>query len=182
MNRTSTQHQAADLPLTRTLDAVPPAAWSNPSPCEGWTAADVVLHMVDTQREFLTSHGVDLGDAPDVTADPAAAWREHSRRVAAALADDAVPAREFNGFFGPTTVGATFTQFYVWDMVVHRWDIARAVGADASLTDEELDRIDAGSDSFGPALHMEGICRPAVDVPEDARRDVRVLARLGRAA
>ena len=182
MNRTAIQHQAADQRLTRTLDAVPPAAWSSPSPCEDWTAADVVLHMVDTQREFLTSHGVDLGEAPDVTADPAAAWREHSRRVAAALADDAVPARGFDGFFGPTTVGAAFEQFYVWDMVVHRWDVARAVGADASFTDEELDRIEAGADSFGPALNMDGICRPAVEVPEHADRDVRVLARLGRAA
>src|SRR3712207_2716066 len=182
MNRTATQHQAADLPLTRTLDAVPPAAWASPSPCEGWTAADVVTHMVDTQREFLTSHGVDLGEAPDVAADPAAAWREHSRRVAAALADDSVPARGFDGFFGPTTVGAAFEQFYVWDMVVHRWDVARAVGADASLTDEELDRIEAGADSFGPALNMDGVCQPAVEAPEDADREGRTLARPWRAA
>ena len=108
--------------------------------------------------------------------------RAHAGLVARALSDDALPALEFDGFFGPTTVGATFEQFYVWDMLVHRWDIARAVGADASLTDEELDRIEAGADSFGPALNMEGICRPAVEVPEGAARDVRVLARLGREA
>jgi uncharacterized protein (TIGR03086 family) len=182
MNRTATQHDAADRALSRALGAVPPAGWASPSPCEGWTAADVVVHLIDTQRGFLSSHGVDLGGAPDVAADPAAAWHEHARRVAAALADEAVAARAFDGFFGPTTVGAAFEQFYVWDMLVHRWDIARAVGADASFTDQELDRIEAGADSFGPALHMDGICRPAVEVPEDADRDVRVLARLGRAA
>jgi uncharacterized protein (TIGR03086 family) len=181
MNETAARFAAADQPLTATLDAVPPDAWSRPSPCEGWTAADVVQHLVDTQREFLTSHGVDLGAAPDVPADPASAWRAHAARVAAALSDDAVPAREFEGFFGPTTVGAAFQQFYVWDVVVHRWDVARAVGADAGLTDEELDRIEAGADSFGPALYMDGVCRPSVEVPADAGRDVRVLARLGRA-
>jgi uncharacterized protein (TIGR03086 family) len=182
MNRTRTQFDAAARPLTEVLDAVPAAAWSSPSPCEGWTAEDLVGHLIGTQREFLTAHGVDLGEAPDVSADPAAAWREHAARVRDALADDAVPAREFDGFFGPTTVGAAFEQFYVWDMVVHRWDVARAVGADGALTDEELDRVEAGADSFGPNLYMDGICRPAVDVPGDADRDVRVLARLGRAA
>jgi len=181
MNRTATQCEAADRPLTETLDAVPPTGWTRPSPCEGWSAADVVGHLIETQREFLTTHGVDLGEAPDVPADPAAAWRDHAKRVAEALADDAVPAREFDGFFGPTTVGAAFEQFYVWDMLVHRWDVARAVGADGTLTDDELDRIEAGADSFGPALYMDGICRPAVEVPENAGRDVRALARLGRA-
>ncbi|WP_222193585.1 TIGR03086 family metal-binding protein [Modestobacter italicus] len=173
---------AADRPLTALLDSVSPAGWSRPSPCEGWTAADVVGHLIGTQREFLTTHGVELGEAPDVAADPAAAWRAHVQRVIGALSDEAVPARGFDGFFGPTTVGAAFEQFYVWDMVVHRWDVARAVGADAGLTDAELDRIEAGADSFGPALHMDGICRPALDVPAGADRATRALARLGRGA
>jgi uncharacterized protein (TIGR03086 family) len=182
MNTTLTQYEAAGRPLAETLDAVPAEGWSRPSPCEGWSAADVVGHLVGTQREFLATHGVDLGAAPAVAADPAAAWRDHAKRVAEALADDAVPAREFDGFFGPTTVGAAFEQFYVWDMVVHRWDVARAAGAGTVFTDEELDRIEAGADSFGPALYMDGVCRPGVEIPEDADRTVRVLARLGRAA
>ena len=40
---------------------------------------------------------------------------------------------------------------------------------------------EAGADSFGPALHMDGVCAPAVEVPADADRNVRALARLGRA-
>ena len=182
MNRTATQYAAADRPLTDLLAAVPSTAWTSPSPCEGWSATDVVGHLVTTQREFLATHGVDLGAAPDVATDPAGAWRTHAAAVAGALADDAVPDREFEGFFGPTTVGAAFLQFYVWDMLVHRWDIARAAGADAGLTADELDRIEAGAESFGPALYMDGICRTAVDAPEDAAREARVLARLGRAA
>ena len=42
--------------------------------------------------------------------------------------------------------------------------------------------MDAGADSFGPALYMDGICQPAVDVPADADPRTRVLARLGRPA
>lgn len=65
-------------------------------------------------------------------------------------------------------------------MLVHRWDVARAVGADAALSDPELDEIEAGADSFGDALYMEGICRPGSPLRGDADRLSRVLARLGR--
>jgi uncharacterized protein (TIGR03086 family) len=178
----ATAHAAADRPLTAVLDAVPADAWDRPSTCEGWTVRDVVRHLVQTQREFLTERGVDLGAEPDVDADPAAAWRAHAARVAAAVADPAVAEQAYDGFFGPTTVGAALEQFYVWDMVVHRWDVARAAGLDGGLTDTELDRVEAGADSFGPALYMDGVCRPGVEAPADADRATRLLARLGRQA
>ncbi|WP_222264425.1 TIGR03086 family metal-binding protein [Modestobacter marinus] len=181
-NATATSYEAADRSLSTVLAAVPADAWSRPSPCEGWSARDVVRHLVDTQRDLLTGHGLDLGPAPDVDADPAGAWRQHAGRVAAVIADDEVAERGYEGFFGPTTIGATLEQFYVWDMVVHRWDVARATGQDARLTDAELDRVAAGADSFGEALYMDGICRPGVTPPSGADRATQVLARLGRAA
>ncbi|WP_448608898.1 TIGR03086 family metal-binding protein [Geodermatophilus sp. URMC 60] len=173
-------YAAADRPLAAVLDAVPADAWDRPSTCEGWTVREVVRHLVQTQREFLTGRGVDLGAEPDVDADPATAWRSHAARVAAAVADEDVAEQAYDGFFGPTTVGATLEQFYVWDMVVHRWDVARSVGADTTLTEAELDRVEAGANAFGDALYVEGICRPAVEAPADADRTTRVLARLGR--
>ena len=180
MNSTATAYVATNRSLTAVLDAVPADAWTAPSPCEGWSAADVVRHMLDTQRDFFAARDVDLGPAPDL-ADPAAAWRDHTKRVEEVLTDE-VAATPFDGHFGPTTVGATLEQFYVWDMVVHRWDVARATAQDPRLTDAELDRVEAGADSFGPALYMDGVCEPGVEVPDDADRTTRVLARLGRRA
>jgi uncharacterized protein (TIGR03086 family) len=180
MTSTADLFDAADRPLTAVLDAVPPEAWTEPSPCEGWSARDVVRHLVETQRDFLTGHGVDLGDRPDVDADPAAAWRDHAHRVAAAVADPSVAGTEYDGHFGRTTVGASIERFYLFDMIVHRWDVARVAGLDAPFTDAELDRVEQGADSFGDALHLEGVCRPGVDAPADADRPTRVLARLGR--
>ncbi len=169
-------------PLLAVVDAVPAAGWDAATPCEDWTARDVVTHVVDTQREFLTGRGVDLGPAPDVAADPAAALRAHADRVLAAVADPAVAGERYDGFSGPTTVGETLAEFYVWDMVVHRWDLARATGQDAGLTGAELDRVESGARSWGDALYTDGICRPAVEVPGDAGREARVLALLGRSA
>lgn len=182
MNATATKYQQAERPLTAVVDAVPAQAWTSPSPCEGWSARDVLAHVIETQRDFLSGHGIDLGAVPDVTADPAAAWRGHSKRVAGAIADDSLMATAFDGHFGPTTVGATLEQFYVWDMLVHRWDIARSVGADAGLSDAEVDRIDRGADNFGEALHMDGVCKPSVEAPSNADRATRLLAKLGRQA
>ena len=177
---TATAYAAAARPLTAVLEAVP--SWDAPSPCDDWTARDVVRHLVETQRDLLTGHGVDLGEPPDLDADPATTWQAHAARVLDALADPAVPAVAYDGFFGPTTLGATLEQFYVWDMVVHRWDVARAAGLDAGLTDAELERLERGADSFGDALYLPGICKGGVTAPADAPREVAVLARLGRAA
>ncbi len=180
MNTTLVQYRTAARPLTEVIDAVPADGWSRPSPCEDWTARDVVGHLVETQRSLLAEHGVDLGPAPDIDDDPAAAWRAHCGEVTAALADDAVPDIAFDGFFGPTTLGETLVQFYVWVMVVHRWDIATAVGARTSFSDDELDRVERGIEGFGDALYLEGICKPGVDAPADADRATRALALLGR--
>jgi uncharacterized protein (TIGR03086 family) len=182
MTTTSALYESANRPLLAVLESVPAEGWSRPSPCAGWSAGDVVGHLVGTQREFLVGRGLDLGDAPDVAADPAAAWRHHAKRVAEVLDDDAVVDAGYDGHFGPTTIGATLAQFYVWDMLVHRWDVARSVGLDAGLSDAELDRIESGADSFGEALYMEGVCRPGDPVPAEADRETRVLARLGRSA
>lgn len=177
MNETMQRYAAANQPLRAVIDAVPAHRWSAPSPCEGWGAADVVKHMVNTQRDFFTERGLDLGAAPE--GDPAAVWREHTRRAGDLLSADAVVDAGYDGYFGPTTIGATLVQFYVWDMLVHRWDIATATGLDATFTSAELDLIDDGADSFGESLYAEGICRPGVKAATTRRQDL-VLARLGR--
>ena len=180
MNSAAIQYETAQRPLTAVIDAVPALSWTNPSPCDGWSASDVLRHLIETQRKFLTGHDIDMGGVPDIDSDPAAAWVDHTKRVMEAISDDAVTASAFDGHFGPTTVGDTLEQFYVWDMLVHRWDIARSYGAQTALSDAELDQIERGADSFGEALHMDGVCRAGVTAPVDADRKVLLLARLGR--
>lgn len=185
---TTTQHTVSEryaqaaAPLTALLDAVPADAWESPSPCEGWAARDVVRHLIDTQRDFLTGRGLEPGAAVDVDADPAAAWRAHSSAVGGLLARPEVAATGYDGYFGPTTVGDTLVQFYVPDMVVHRWDVASAVGGDTRLSDDELDRTAASIESWGEAMYSDGICKAGLTAPEGASRQAVLLARMGRQA
>lgn len=181
MNTTLQRYNAARQPLEAILDAIPADRWSADSPCDGWSARDVVRHLIETQLAFCTGRGLDAGAATDADAAPATAWRTHAQRMAGALHDDELVAAGYEGFFGPTTVGATLEQFYIWDMLVHRWDVATAAGLDADFTEAELDSIEQGADSFGDALHMDGICKPALQTSAEDRT-IRVLARLGRSA
>jgi uncharacterized protein (TIGR03086 family) len=182
MTSTIDRYTADADPFTTVVTSLPHDAWDAPSPCEGWSARDVLDHVVATQREFLSGHGLDVGPPPDLHADPVAGWSAHSETVRAWVCDDAVMARGYDGFFGPTTIGATLLDFYGFDLLVHRWDIASAADLDERFTSSELDRIDASADAFGPGLYMEGVCKPAVEVPGDADRQTRVLALLGRRA
>ena len=56
------------------IAAVPEQAWAHPSPCDEWTARDVVNHVINTQGMFLGLVGRQLGDIPGVDDDPLAAW------------------------------------------------------------------------------------------------------------
>ena len=160
MNDTTTDHlvlfiQRADR-FTQVVDAVD-GSWDVPTPCEEWTARDVVGHVIDTQRDFLQRQALEVGPVPDLV-DPPDAWRTQRDHVLAVLAGEGVADREYDGYFGRTTIGATMADFYGWDLVVHGSDIARATGQEWSVTDEEAAALHTTADGWGDALHSDGVC------------------------
>ncbi|GAA6525376.1 TIGR03086 family metal-binding protein [Intrasporangium sp. DVR] len=163
------------------VDSLPPAAWDAPSACEGWSGRDVLEHVIGSQRGFLRTRGLELGADPDVTDDPVSAWRAHDEEMVRLLADESVCAQEYDGMFGRTTIDATVANFYGFDLIVHRWDLARAAGRDERFSDAELEAIEAALPAFGEHLYDDGVCKPALPVAADADRQASVLARLGRA-
>lgn len=174
--------QRADTPLRGVIESVPADRWSSPSPCDGWSARDVVRHLVESQHQFLTGKGLDIPEPPSVDDDPVAAWKTHSAAVEAAIRDDEAMATVYEGHFGPTTIGDTIRDFHVFDMVAHRWDLAQATSQETHFSDAELDQMEAGMEGFGDALYMPGVAKAGVEAPRDATREQQVLARLGRRA
>lgn len=158
-----------------------PAQWEAASPCAGWTARDVLAHLIDTQRDFFARHDLPLGERPELS-DPVAAWAAHTDAVRHVLADPEVPARAFDGHFGPTTIGDTLLQFYGFDLIAHRWDLAAATDTPYRFTDEELDSLETFIAAAGAGIYTEGVCGPPAEVADDADRQTRVLAALGRTA
>ena len=167
---------AADR-FSATVDAT--TDWSAPSPCTGWTAADVVDHVVDTERDYLSRMDVDLPARP--TGSPAEVWAAHLAAVRPLVTDE-LRAREYDGFFGRTTMGATLDDFYGFDLVVHGWDLGSSQGAPTTFTDGDMDAMERAFVGFGDHAYDDGVFEQPVDVAEDADRQTRLLARMGRRA
>ncbi|MET4058561.1 uncharacterized protein (TIGR03083 family) [Arthrobacter sp. UYP6] len=174
-----TKYLDTSAPLTESIGELTAEQWAGQSACPGWSRADVVLHLIDTQREFFARHGMRLGPPPDA-GNPAAAWRDHRGNVADLLSDPDVAGLRFEGWFGPTSVGSTLNDFYGFDMLVHGWDILAGTGADRVFSDSEMDELDAAIAGFGDQLYTDGICQGPLAAPANADRQTRILAQLGR--
>lgn len=171
-----------NTPLMRLIDSADPQDLASSSPCEGWTGLDVIQHLIDTQRDFLLKNGADMPDpTPHVEVLGAAtAWRTHAEAVARQLADDTLAERSYDTPFGTTTVGGAFERFYGFDLLVHRWDIGRTAGVDVVFSDRELDEIEASIAGFGESIRRDGVCGPAVAVPDVSSRQDKLIALTGR--
>jgi uncharacterized protein (TIGR03086 family) len=172
-------HRLADA-FEQTLASVPADGWERPSPCAGWTARDVVGHVVEVHGMMLKPLDRTLTAAPAVTDDPMAAYRAASADVAAVVDDPALQAFEYDGYFGKTTVGATIDQFLALDLVVHRWDLASATGQRTTIDPDDIARIRRDVESFGEAARSAQVFGEPVAVGPDATDEQRLLAFLGR--
>jgi uncharacterized protein (TIGR03086 family) len=110
--------------------AVPADRWSAPTPCENWTARELVGHVVSTQGMFLGFVGRSIGDVPSVDGDPLAAWNTVRSAVQRDLEDPEKAGAEFEGMMGKQTFEGAVDRFLSFDLIVHGWDLARATGLD----------------------------------------------------
>jgi uncharacterized protein (TIGR03086 family) len=165
-----------------TIAGVSDDQWENPTPCEDWTVRDLVRHAVDTQGMFLGLVGRELGAIPSVDDDPVGAWDAARAGVRADLDDPERAGTEFTGFFGPTTFGAAVDRFLNSDLVIHRWDLARATGQEETIDPADAERVLEGARAFGDAFRGSGVCGPEVPVSDDADVQTRTLAFYGRSA
>jgi uncharacterized protein (TIGR03086 family) len=164
------------------IAAVRDDQWNSATPCEEWTVRDIVRHVVDSQGMFLGFVGDTAGDAPSVDEDPLGAFTTASGAVRARLADPERAGEEFDGMFGRTSFEHSVDRFLSTDLVVHGWDVAAATGQDTSIDPQEVDRVKTQVEEFGDKIRSPGAFGPAVEPPEGASDQDRLLAYLGRRA
>ena len=87
--------------FTRRIANLETDRWENPSPCEGWSAKDVLDHVIDTQRDVFSKRGLELGPRPEGA--PHEAWAAHAAAVRSAVTDEETLLATYDSFFGPTT-------------------------------------------------------------------------------
>ena len=163
------------------IAAVPDDRWGSPAPCEGWSARDVVQHLVDTPAMFfgLVNQPAPTG-GPSVDDDPVGAFRHVRDAVQRALDDPAVADLPYEGFMGASTFAKGVDQFLCADLVIHAWDLARATGQDERLDPDEVHRLSEALLPMDDMLRAPGAFGPKVEPPPGADEQTRLLCFLGR--
>jgi uncharacterized protein (TIGR03086 family) len=157
--------------------------WERPSPCAGWNARDVLEHVIGFHDVLLLRP---LDAKPHRPRDdPERRWSVTFEALQVLLSRPGL----FDAVIDVPAVGQaaaaqldarrlvpTLSQ----DVLVHAWDLARAVGADERLDPELCARFSAASPIHPNALVMTGMFGPPVTVPTEADPQSHLLARLGR--
>src|SRR4051812_33517140 len=180
MSEISERYQRLGDTFAAKIEAVPDDRWESQTPCEEWTARDLVGHVVSTQGMFLGFIGKELKDVPAAEAEPLAAWNAARAQVQAILDNPEQAQTEFQGFSGKSTFEAAADKFLCTDLVVHGWDLARATGLDERIEPEDVKRARRNMESMGDGLRSPGAFGAEVEAPSGADEQQKMLAFLGR--
>jgi uncharacterized protein (TIGR03086 family) len=175
------------------IASTPADRWDSPSPCPGWTARDLVAHVINESRRILATvrgvepaplHGVglaDMGSVPrlDQDADPAAAWEKISAELTAAIDDPACATAELPTPVGPVPF-AGIIEALPEDVLIHTWDLARATGGDDRLDPDLVAHVHAHLRPMDEALRQPWAFGPKVTPPPGADPQTEFLCFVGR--
>src|SRR5687768_5147613 len=120
------------------VEAVPEDKWSAQAPCEEWKARDVVAHVVDSQRQVIASvRGTDVTPM-GADEDPKEAWRTTFAELQEALRTPGALESQVPSPMGPMSLEMMLGRLLSTDVLVHTWDLARAVGGDERLDQDAV--------------------------------------------
>jgi uncharacterized protein (TIGR03086 family) len=143
-------------------------------------ARDVVRHLAESAGFFLGRGGVEVTAGPSPDDDPAASWAHTREQVLAALEDPEVAGRRFDTGMGEMSVEEMIGRFGVGDVLVHTWDLARAVGLDEALDADEVHRLYETMAPNDEMMRQGTAFGPKVEVPADADEQTQLIAFTGR--
>jgi uncharacterized protein (TIGR03086 family) len=114
-----------------------------------------------------------LGDDPQAAFDRAA-----EEAIAAVSAPDAAD-RTVHISAGDTPAGEYLAELFS-DFVIHGWDLARGIGADDTIDPGYAAALYERMKPMESAMRTWGVYGDAVEVPEDADTQTKLLAVFGR--
>ncbi len=162
--------------------------WLLPTPCDSWTVRQLVGHVTagcqmaaaladgGTRQDAIAVLGVDhIGD------EPIAAVERALERQREAFERPDIATHVFQHPAGDMP-GAQVIAFRLGDLLVHQWDLARAIGADETLDEALVQEVWRGISPMVPVMATSGVFGhgPSGDVADDAPLQLRLLDAMGR--
>jgi uncharacterized protein (TIGR03086 family) len=142
--------------------------WDSRSPCEEWDARGVLEHVIGFHDVLLLTP---LGLKPvRPRDDPRVRWQLTNDALTEAL--ESGRATQLDAY----RLMPNLTR----DVLVHTWDLARAVGADDRLDPEWCELCYAGLPADPQELSASGMFSAPIAVHSETDVQARLLARLGR--
>jgi uncharacterized protein (TIGR03086 family) len=182
-------HAPADR-MAQLLAAVPDDGLDRPTPCSGLPLGGLIDHVGGFAKVFAASAAKDVGDLTTAPPDPSkanleAGWRTRMTTDLQALADAWDAPDAWDGMTqagGQDLPGAVAGRIALDELVVHGWDIARALGEPFGCDDDTLTEVAATVRQFrdGNDGDMPGLWGPVVPVPADAPLLDQVVGLTGR--
>ncbi|MFG2648662.1 TIGR03086 family metal-binding protein [Streptomyces sp. NPDC048436] len=181
------RHSAALELFTERVHTVRADQWDAPTPCTDWTVHDLVNHLTTEQlwvpslvRDGATIDSVgDSFDGDMLGPDPVTSWDTASAAAREAFGEPGALDRTVH-----LSSGDSGADFYcgqmITDLVVHAWDLSRAIGADEKLPDDLVAFSVREIKPYAADLAKSGLFAPAVEPPKDADAQTELLSLLGR--
>jgi uncharacterized protein (TIGR03086 family) len=164
----------------RVVKAVPADGWLAQSPCEDWTARDVVAHVVRNHRSMAAAASGTEATEMNANEDPVAAWSEAYDTIRRLTKEPDVMAALVNGPGGQVPFEQALGSLVSMDTHVHTWDLAHAIGRDERLDPEMISFTRAMLEPMGDMIRRPGVFGAEVQAPDGADEQTRLLCFLGR--
>ncbi len=165
--------QAADA-FDQRYQAVGEAQWEAATPCDEWNVRALVDHAVGTQVGFAAPVvGAELAEGAD--------WPSARDAISAALAaEGALDGTVDHPAFGEVPK-SMILGIGTSDLLLHAWDLARAIGADETLPAEAVTACHMGLQQFPTEMMRQpGFFGAEVECADDADAQTKMLSFAGR--
>ncbi|MDP9239300.1 MAG: TIGR03086 family metal-binding protein [Actinomycetota bacterium] len=168
------------------VHAVGSDQWEGPTPCSEWDVRELVNHLVGENRwvpEMFAGRTVaEVGDHLDgdlLGADPVAAWDSSITAALDAIGEGGAMERMVHLSFGDLP-GAEYVMQLFADLLIHGWDLARAIGADEHLDDTLVAACATWFEGAAELYRTAGVVGPQIEVGETADPQAKLLSAFGR--
>ena len=179
-------HRQACAQVTTRVERIAAGQWDLPTPCTEWNVCDLVHHLVSGTSWVAPlvegSTIAEVGDRFDgdlLGDDPLRAWRRAAGAAVDACAEDGAMQRLVHLSSGDVPA-ADYVGERILDLVMHAWDVARAIGADERLDPELVDVARKVLAEKADLWRRHGALGPAVETAPGADAQTLLLAESGR--